>query len=288
MPEDAKRILPDTNSSDAKNPSDDGQTANSDTDNSAQPVDTAESADSEEQAAAGEIDNSNRMDSAKAFYRAIYAGDDVSAEKYGMNVQTINNQGASISNCVNCDQLAADFEQAQAKTTEIEGLYKRMAADFDNYRKRIEREREDLVGIGVQKAVESLLPALDDLDRAQANFNNNSEPADVIESLKLISARFAKCLEQLGIKPLEPIGQPFDPRLHEPVQQVVTTEVPDGAVVHDLRRGYALGEKVIRPTLVNVAIAHKVDQDQSSQPKEGKKENDSQSDVGTDSAQSSQ
>jgi len=80
-------------------------------------------------------------------------------------------------------------------------------------------------------------------------------PQVSIESMRLISARFVKCLEQLGIKPLEPIGQPFDPRLHEPVQQIATTEVPEGTVVHDLRRGYALGEKVIRPTLVNVALA---------------------------------
>jgi molecular chaperone GrpE len=195
------------------------------------------------------------MDAAKAFYRAIYAGDETSAEKYGMKVETVNNQGVEVGNCTNCDQLAADYEQAQAKTAEIEGLYKRMAADFDNYRKRIEREREDLIDIGIQKAVESLLPALDDLDRAQATFNNNSELASVIESLKLISARFTKCLDQLGIKPLDPVGQHFDPRLHEPVQQVVSSDVPEGTVVHDLRRGYALGERIIRPTLVNVAVA---------------------------------
>jgi molecular chaperone GrpE len=218
-------------------------------------------------------DSGNRMDAAKAFYRAIYAGDDTSAEKYGMKVETINNQGVEVGNCGNCDQLAADFEQAQAKTAEIEGLYKRMAADFDNYRKRIEREREDLVGIGIQKAVESILPALDDLDRAQANFNNNSDLTAVIESLKLISARFIRCLEQLGIKPLEPIGQHFDPRLHEPVQQIVSSEVPDGTVIHDLRRGYALGEKIIRPTLVNVAISA----DQSEHP-ESENTNDSQPD----------
>ena len=250
MPEDVEHNMPDTDSSDAKNHSDDGQSV------AAEAI-VEEGPDSA-------IENGNRMDAAKAFYRAIYAGDEADAGKNGMKVDTINNQRVVSGNCVNCDQLATDFEQAQAKTAEIEGLYKRMAADFDNYRKRIEREREDLVGIGVQKAVEGLLPALDDLDRAQANFNNSSELASVIESIKLISARFAKCLDQLGIKPLEPIGQLFDPRLHEPVQQIVTNEVPEGTVVHDLRRGYALGEKVIRPTLVNVASAGEAEQEQSS------------------------
>lgn len=233
---------------DVKNTSD-GQAARSDTQDSAAAKDQGTAP-----------DNSGRMDAAKAFYRAMYAGDEPDAGKHGMKVETINNQGAGVGNCINCDQLATDFEQAQAKTNEIEGLYKRMAADFDNYRKRIEREREDLVGIGVQKAVETLLPALDDLDRAQATFNESSELNSVIESMKLIAARFGKCLEQLGIKPLDPIGQHFDPRLHEPVQQVVTTEVPEGTVVHDLRRGYIMGEKIIRPTLVNVAIAKTDDQ----------------------------
>jgi molecular chaperone GrpE len=232
------------------------------------------------------VDNSSRMDAAKAFYRAIYAGDETSAEKYGMKVDTINNQAVGVGGCVNCDQLAAEFEQAQAKTAEIEGLYKRMAADFDNYRKRIEREREDLVDIGVQRAVEALLPALDDLDRAQANFNNSSELSTVIESLKLISARFTKCLEQLGIKPLEPIGQHFDPRLHEPVQQIVSTEAPDGTVIHDLRRGYALREKIIRPTLVNVAIADTGDQSGATEIDNEK--NDSQPTSSAEPAESSQ
>jgi len=269
---------------DVKNSSDGGQSAHSDTGSNKQPPAESESITDEGQTSP--TDSSSRMDSAKAFFRAIYAGDEVEAEKYGMQVETTNNQAAGVGSCVNCDQLAADFEQAQAKTAEIEGLYKRMAADFDNYRKRIEREREDLVDIGVQKAVEALLPALDDLDRAQANLSNTSELANVIESLKLISARFAKSLEQLGIKPLEPIGQPFDPRLHEPVQKITTTEVPDGAVVHDLRRGYALGDKVIRPTLVNVATADAAEQSGENGSEE--KENDSQPDAPAESAQSSQ
>ena len=260
MSEDAhQRAISKKNAADAKKSSSGGKPAGSDAGTNNPPAGEAEAA----QAA---TENSNRVDAAKAFYRAIYAGEEADAEKYGMKVETINKQNSETGSCVNCDQLASEFEQAQAKTAEIEGLYKRMAADFDNYRKRIEREREDLVSIGVQKAVEALLPALDDLDRAQANFNNNSELANVLESIKLISARFSKCLEQLGIKPLEPIGQHFDPRLHEPVQKIATTEVPEGTVVHDLRRGYALGEKVIRPTLVNVASAGNSDQESDDQP----------------------
>ncbi len=131
-------------------------------------------------------------------------------------------------------------------------LYKRMAADFENYRKRIEREKEELASMGVHKAVEAILPALDDLDRAKNSFNQNSELAHVIESIKLIADRFIRCLEQIGVKQLHTVGKTFDPRLHEPVQQVIAPELPDGSVAHDLRRGYAMGDKIIRPALVNV------------------------------------
>ncbi len=196
-------------------------------------------------------ENASRMNSAKAFFRAMYAGDDVNAEQYGMNVETVrpaNMQGT----CSGCANLSSHIDQLEAKYSEMEGLYKRMAADFENYRKRVEREREELLGLGIQKGVEAILPALDDLDRAKGSFNHESELAHVIESMKLIADRFTKCLEQLGVKALEPVGQPFDPRLHEPVQQVAVPHLPEGAVAHDLRRGYAMGEKVIRPSLVNV------------------------------------
>lgn len=201
--------------------------------------------------AESEEESGARVNAAKAFFRAMYAGDEVDAEQYGMNVGTVrssNEKGI----CSSCDNLSAQVEQLEAKSNELEGLYKRMAADFENYRKRIEREKEELASMGVQKAVEAILPALDDLDRAQSSFNQNSEIRNVIESMKLIADRFTRCLEQIGVKPLNTVGKIFDPRLHEPVQQVKAPDLPEGSVAHDLRRGYAMGERIIRPALVNV------------------------------------
>jgi molecular chaperone GrpE len=198
-----------------------------------------------------EEESAARVNAAKAFFRAMYAGGEVDAEQYGMNVGTVKSSNAR-GVCLSCDNLSAQVEQLEAKSNELEGLYKRMAADFENYRKRIEREREELSNMGVQKAIEAILPALDDLDRAQTSFTQNSEIKNVIESMKLIADRFTRCLEQIGVKPLNAVGQTFDPRLHQPVQQVKAPELPDGSIAHDLRRGYALGDKVIRPALVNV------------------------------------
>lgn len=199
-------------------------------------------------------DRSSRMNAAKAFYRAMYAGEDVVPDDFGMSSgREARVEGSRT--CGNCESMQQQMSSAEAKASEVDNLYKRMAADFDNYRKRTDREKEELLGLGMQRAVEALLPAVDDLDRAQGSFNADSEAKAILESLKLIYTRFTKCLEQMGVKPMEVVGQPFDPKFHEPVQQVETNDVPEGAIVHDLRRGYLMKDKVIRPSLVNVAVS---------------------------------
>jgi molecular chaperone GrpE len=196
-------------------------------------------------------ERSARMNAAKAFYRAMYAGEDVAPDDFGMGGGAPRSDGAR--SCGNCASMQQQMSQIEAKASEVENLYKRMAADFDNFRKRTEREREELLGLGAQRAIENILPAIDDLDRAQGSFNSESEARNILESLKLVYNRFTKCLEQMGVKSMDVVGQPFDPKYHEPVQQIETNEQPEGAIVHDLRRGYLMRDKVIRPSLVNVA-----------------------------------
>lgn len=197
----------------------------------------------------------SRMNAAKAFYRAMYAGAEPDPEDFGLTDKQAGGGGGGARSgpCQNCAYLESQLKESEAKTNEAESLYKRMAADFENYRKRIDREREEFQALGVQKAVEALLPALDDLDMAQTRLKPDQDPKVLIDSIKMVYSRFARCLEQIGIKQLEVIGTPFDPRLHEPVQEIATNEVPDGSVVHQLRPGYTFNDKVIRPSLVNVA-----------------------------------
>ncbi len=212
---------------------------------------------SEEAAAASESKEGKggRMNAAKAFYRAMYAGAEPDPEDFGLTDKQAGGGGGGARSgpCQNCAYLENNLKEAEAKTTEAESLYKRMAADFENYRKRMDREREEFQAIGVQKAIEALLPALDDLDLAQSRLKPDQDPKVLIDSIKMVYSRFTRCLDQIGVKQLEVIGTPFDPRLHEPVQEIATNEVPDGSVVHQLRPGYTFNEKVIRPSLVNVA-----------------------------------
>lgn len=199
-------------------------------------------------------DRANRMNAAKAFYRAMYAGEEVAPDDFGINGAAASAPAPAHSGpCPSCARLEAQAAEFEKQKNEAENFYKRIAADFENYRRRNDREREEAQGLGIQKAIEQILPALDDMDRARTSLANVSDPKAILDSMNLVFARFAKCLENTGVKQMDVIGEPFDPRLHEPVQEVETNECADGAVVHELRRGYLYKDKILRPALVNVA-----------------------------------
>ncbi len=198
-------------------------------------------------------DRANRMNAAKAFYRAMYAGEEVAPDDFGMNDGSAPRAQTHTGPCPNCARLEAQSAEFEKQKNEAENFYKRIAADFENYRRRLDRERDEFQGLGIQKAIEQILPALDDMDRARTSLQTVTDPKAILDSLNLVFTRFAKCLEATGVKQMEVIGEAFDPRLHEPVQEVESNEVADGAVLHELRRGYVYKDKVLRPALVNVA-----------------------------------
>lgn len=199
-----------------------------------------------------------RNTAAKAFYRAMYAGADPDPDDFGMEAAQPKGGGGGGERsgpCGVCARLQSDLEDMEKRTKEAENLYKRLAADFENYRKRVTKEREEFAAAGVQRAIEAILPALDDMDLAKTKLSTDVSPTAMMDSLNMVYNRFARCLEQIGIKQMSVIGEMFDPKFHEPVQQIPTMEVADGAVYQQLRPGYIFGEKVLRPSLVNVATA---------------------------------
>lgn len=197
-----------------------------------------------------------RMSAAKAFYRAMYAGEDAAPEDFGMDMGRPAGQGqssaADMQRIKDLEQQVADLE---AKGTETETHMKRLAADFENYRRRTEKEREEFSANGALRAIEAILPAVDDLDRAQQTLNPNMESKAILDAFRLCANSFTRCMEQVGVKPLTVIGEPFDPRLHEPVQEIKTNEYPDSTVIHELRRGFMFKDRVLRPALVNVTAS---------------------------------
>ena len=202
-------------------------------------------------------EGAGRMSQAKAFYRAMYAGEEKTPEDFGINLapkQTGSGRGEADSELVaRASYLETQVSELEKKLAESESFNKRLQADFENYKRRIERERDELQGTGAQKAIEGILPALDDMDRAKQSLSANQDPEVLMKNMNLVYDRFQKSFEQIGLKPLECLGQPFDPRQHEPVQEIETTEFADGAVMQELRKGYMYKDKVLRPSLVNVA-----------------------------------
>lgn len=197
-----------------------------------------------------EEDKGTRMDAAKAFFRAMYAGDESAGSS--------SPEGGTDSRRVK--ELEQQVTMLEQKSSEFENLYKRLAADFDNFRRRVERDKEEFANAGVRKCAEAIIPALDDLDRAQMYLNKDTPTEKLLESFQLISTRITQCLEQAGLKRLNTSGGVlFDPRYHEPVQQIESETLPDQTIMHELRGGYMLGERVIRPALVNVALNTKMD-----------------------------
>jgi molecular chaperone GrpE len=130
-------------------------------------------------------------------------------------------------------------------------LYLRTLADFDNYRKRVERERASAARAGKRGLILSMLDVLDSFDRAIEQMKG-ADPA-IIEGLEAIRRKTAGVLEAEGVRPFESKGEMFDPELHEAVARVDTNEHPPGAIVDEFRRGYRWDGEVLRHSEVSVA-----------------------------------
>jgi molecular chaperone GrpE len=129
----------------------------------------------------------------------------------------------------------------------------RTAAEFDNYRKRIDRERRELSEYAGADILTGLLPIVDDLERALQAAGGDAE--SYRRGVELIHKQMTDLLRRRGVKPIEAVGTQFDPRYHEAVMQEVSGEHREGEVMAELRRGYTLGDRLLRPATVKVAKA---------------------------------
>jgi molecular chaperone GrpE len=144
-----------------------------------------------------------------------------------------------------------DIEQLQEQWRNEHQMYLRALADFDNFRRRVERERADAARNGKYEIIVSMLDALDGFDRAFLQIDDT--PAAVVEGFQAIHRQLLGVLEAQGVTPFESLGKLFNPELHEAIGSVKTDAVESGVIVAELQRGYRWGEKVIRPARVRVA-----------------------------------
>ena len=149
-------------------------------------------------------------------------------------------------------QLERELEQVRTKGEEHLYNWQRSAADFANYKRRNEEERAVIGQFSNAILIGKVLAVLDDFDRALESVPPDAHDA-WIEGVKLVERKLRGVLESEGVTPIEAIGQPFDPNIHEAVVHEDTADHPDNEVIDELQRGYRLHDRVLRPSLVRVA-----------------------------------
>ena len=148
--------------------------------------------------------------------------------------------------CDNCDKLQEKFDA-------LNNQYVRLAADFDNFRKRQMQERESLLKYGAENTLKLILPVLDNYERGKKSCENIDDPEQLKNSFDVVFKQLFEVLDKAGLKRIETKGKTFNPNLHEAVMQTPTNEYPDQTIIEELQAGFMLEDRVLRPALVNVA-----------------------------------
>jgi len=136
---------------------------------------------------------------------------------------------------------------------ENQSRFLRAQADFDNFRRRTLKEKEELAQYASMKLIEQMLPVLDNFERAIQSGAEAATADAFVKGVDMIYRQLFQVLEAEGLKAMEPVGQPFDPEMHQAIMQVASEEYEDGIVVEAVQTGYWMKDKVIRPAMVKVS-----------------------------------
>ncbi len=145
------------------------------------------------------------------------------------------------------------LERAQAEATRLKDQLLRLAADFDNFKKRSRRELSDMAKISREEVLRDLLPVFDNLERATAHAAQATDVTALTEGIALVIRQFTDTLGKLGVERIQAVGLPFDPAVHEAVQHLETADHAPGSVAMELQAGYRSGDRILRPAMVVVA-----------------------------------
>ena len=159
--------------------------------------------------------------------------------------------------------LAAELQRALAAKTEeskeLNDKYLRLAAEFDNYKRLAQRDQRDQIRFGNEQLLKELLPVVDNLERAIKASRNGGSPDVLIQGVDLTLKQLTGALTRFHVKPVETIGQPFDPATHQAVTSVESEKIPEQHVVDEFQRGYRLHDRILRPAMVSVSTGQTPD-----------------------------
>lgn len=161
--------------------------------------------------------------------------------------------------------LQNEIEQRKKEYNELYDKYVRLVADFDNYKKRVAKEKADIMAYGNEELIKEFLGVVDNLERAIKHSGSAEDVGSIVEGVKLVHRMFLNSLEKFGVKAISiSKGDRFDPRYHQAVEHVVSNEITPGLIISEVLKGYTLKDKLLRPSVVVVARA-----EEKSEHKEG-------------------
>ena len=151
------------------------------------------------------------------------------------------------------DAISSVKEKAlRDKITALEDKVKRQMAEFDNFRKRTSKEKEQMFSMGERSVIEKMLPVVDNFERGLAAVPEAEKGSAIASGMEMIYKQMMKQLEDLGVKPIEAVGKEFDPNFHNAVMQVESDELESGVVAQEFQKGYTYHDTVIRHSMVGV------------------------------------
>ena len=151
----------------------------------------------------------------------------------------------------NAPGQAPEIDKVKAERDELRDLLLRRQAEFDNFRKRTDRERSEYLQWAGMETVKDLLPVLDDFERAMKVAGGSS---DYVKGVEMIYTRMVETLKKLGLEPIDSVGKLFDPHQHQAIERVETDGAPDNTVLAEFQRGYNFKGKMLRPSMVKVSV----------------------------------
>ena len=140
----------------------------------------------------------------------------------------------------------------QEKVAALEDKEKRQMAEFDNFRKRTAKEKEQMFSMGEKNVIEKMLPVVDNFERGLAAVPENEKDSAIVSGMEMVYKQLMKQLEDLGVKPIEAVGKEFDPNFHNAVMQVESDEFETGIVAQEFQKGYTYHDVVVRHSMVGV------------------------------------
>lgn len=151
------------------------------------------------------------------------------------------------------DEADAALTKKDEQIAELQDQQKRLMAEFDNFRKRTEKEKSSMYEIGAKSILEKILPIVDNFERGLASISEEEKQSGFANGMDLVYKQLLKMLEDVGVKPIEAVGQPFDPNFHNAVMHVEDENLGENVVAQEFQKGYMYRDGVLRHSMVQVA-----------------------------------